>query len=126
MYKLLVVIIFFTLQACSVSIDRSQEISNFSFDIGVTTKSAVIENLGLPDSFARNSDNEILGYKGKADGTDFFIPMPVAAQQTSPTTMQVYYTDIGPSKRRELDAMDLILIFNKNGILIEAKKGSEE
>jgi outer membrane protein assembly factor BamE (lipoprotein component of BamABCDE complex) len=111
------------LSACS-AIDRTTEIERTPLQIGVSTKSDVVNAIGLPLRVDKNaaSGAETWYYTGKAQSRGYFIPMPVAIRQVSPTTQIGYYLDVGPKNLIGNDPITLTCVFSADGHLVQATR----
>lgn len=123
--KALVLTLAVLVSACS-STDKTEHLKHFKYEAGVTTRDQVIEALGLPDVSESTDAVEMIGYKGAADGSDFFIPLPVAYSRVNQDTIRAFYTDIGPSQQSKVKKCDIVFFFNKDKKLINATRPSAE
>ncbi len=115
------------LWGCASSLDQTREIKDFQYINGVTTRSEVINALGLPDTSVVDDAKgvHILGYMGKADGSDLFIPLPVSSTYVGNDMYLVQALDVGGNRTAELQEMDVIFIFDKSNILINIRKPAD-
>ena len=81
---------------CS-SIDRSSELAHNRLEVGVATKSQVVDAIGLPAKTSRDDAQhvEFWYYTGKPEMSSYFIPMPIARSHNV-----VYSLDSDPSACR--------------------------
>lgn len=117
------VIIFLTVGMCACSaIDRTPEIKRTPLQIGVSTKTDVVNAIGLPLQVDKNAGagTETWYYTGKAQIQGYFIGVPVASRQLTPTTRLVYVADIGPKNIVTDEPVVLTCLFSPDGRLVQA------
>jgi hypothetical protein len=109
------------LTGCS-SIDRSESLRHARLEVGVATKSSVVDAIGLP---ARTSKDDVQHvefwlYTGQPEMSSYFIPMPVARSGNLVT-----YVNLGPQLVASGAPVVLICTFDASGRLIDTKRPEE-
>lgn len=79
MTKLASILFLSLLAACSSSIDRSDQLRDAKLVAGISTKSDVVNMIGLPAKIDRDEAKklEIWQYTGKPLSSSFFVPLPI-------------------------------------------------
>lgn len=111
-----------TLSACS-SIERSQEIQGHRLAAKVSSKTEVVNAIGLPRAIEKDEARgvEIWLYTGKPVSTSFFVPLPFAATPAGSGMTMVHYLDVGSKSIPSNEPVVLALVFDKAGQLIEVQ-----
>jgi len=102
------------------SFDQTKRIEEFNYRIGETYKDDVISALGLPDTYLKSQEKELLGYQGKVDGRDYFIPLPVHIAPIGGDMMLVTYINLAGLTSEEVSKLrevDVIFKFDQYEIL---------
>jgi len=117
--KALAWFILWLVASCS-STERARQLSDMVYTVGQTTRPEVINMLGLPNTSTRieSSGEKLLGYRAKADGTRYFIPVVVDPNKpTNQHLAEASDRDYGGVIRENLDVCDVVFVFNNNDIL---------
>ena len=79
MTKLASILILTLLAACASSIDRSDQLRDAKLVAGISTKSDVVNMIGLPAKIDRDEAKklEIWQYTGKPLSSSSFVPLPI-------------------------------------------------
>ena len=106
------------LAGCS-SIDRSDSLKHARLEVGVATKSMVVDAIGLPAKTTRDETQhvEFWFYTGQPELSSYFIPMPLARAGNT-----VYYTNLGSTNVASNAPVVLICSFDASGRLIDTKR----
>ncbi|MDM0078899.1 hypothetical protein QTH90_31150 [Variovorax sp. J2P1-59] len=115
------------LAACS-SLDRTDEIGRQPLQVGIATKADVVNSIGLPrkTEVDQKTGQEIWYYTGKPVSRRYFIPMPVAATNISPSLQMVHFADIGPKGVPQGESVVLTTIFDASGLMIFVKRSEDK
>lgn len=119
---LLTAVILAALSACS-SIERTQEIGSHKLAAKVSSKTEVVNAIGLPRSIEKDETRgvEIWLYTGKPINTSYFVPLPIAAVPAGAGMATVYYLDAGSKNIPTHEPIVLALVFDRAGQLIEVQ-----
>ncbi|MEC5387936.1 hypothetical protein VVD49_19540 [Uliginosibacterium sp. H3] len=121
---LLVLAITASLSACS-STERTSDLENHRLVVGSSTKSDVVNAIGLPRKIDRDDaqGGEAWLYTGKPINTSFLFP--VAAVMTAPSTMSVYLANVGTQSTIDNEPVTLICFFDKTGRVIDIRRPNQ-
>lgn len=106
------------LAGCS-SIDRGDSLKHARLEVGVATKSMVVDAIGLPAKTSRDETQhvEFWFYTGQPELSSYFIPMPLARAGNA-----VYYTNLGATNVASNAPVVLICSFDASGRLVDTKR----
>lgn len=111
--------LFLCISACS-SLERSADLVQHRLIAGQSTKSDVVNSIGLPRSSEKTKDGniEFWYYTGKPISTSYFVPIPVSRASYTPGLDIVNYVDLGSKRVIGNDPVVLVCAFNQVGQLI--------
>ncbi len=119
MTKLASILALSLLAACASSIDRSVQLRGAKLVAGVSTKSDVVNMIGLPAKIDRDEAKklEIWQYTGKAINSSSFVPLPIL------NAGDIY----GVTTRSNIEnqPVTLICVFDEAGRLLDIIKPTQ-
>ena len=114
----ILMIAIFSQEGCS-SLERTSDLKNQKLLVNYSTKTDVVNAVGLPKRVEKQGGNEIWLYSGKPINSSFFVPMPISIVPVGNNSAIAYYTDIGTKNNIDDKPITFICVFNHTGQLIE-------
>jgi hypothetical protein len=110
-----------SLCACRSGIDRTRDLERAPLQVGVTTKSEIVDAIGLPRRVDKDaaSGTETWYYTGKAQSRSYVVYVPFAITQVSASTQLVHLIDIGAKNVVDDQPVLLTCVFSPDGRLVQ-------
>lgn len=108
--------------ACASTIDRKDDIDKIKLTLGASTKTNVVDAVGLPKVVKKNNRDltEIWGYTGAVDSTGYIFAAPSGYHQIHHGAL-VQMSTVNVDAQNNNPIM-LYCLFDKDGVLVDFYK----